>query len=125
MTDPKVLETVLPAFLRPGEHATVTIGVGRKYDDGKAPLMQGCFQYFGKALRAVAQISAYGARKYSCAFSEQNWRKVDNAKGRYADALLRHLEAHVRGEAIDQESGQAHIDMVAWNALALSELEKA
>lgn len=98
---------------------------GRKYDGGKEPLAQGCFAYFGKALAAVAGISAYGANKYQAKFSDQDWRKVENGKGRYADALLRHLKAHLSGELTDAESGKAHIDMVAWNALALSELEKS
>lgn len=98
---------------------------GKKFDSGKPPLAQGCFAYFGKALAGVAEISAYGAQKYSVPYNEQNWRKVENGKGRYADALLRHLKAHLSGELIDAESGKAHIDMVSWNALALSELEKA
>jgi hypothetical protein len=98
--------------------------IGKKYDADKAPMVQGLLAYFGRALRAVANVSAYGARKYGVPFSQQNWRKVENAKGRYADALLRHLEAYCRGEMIDTESGNAHVDMVAWNALALAELEK-
>lgn len=98
---------------------------GKKYDGGKEPLVQGCIAYFGRALRGVAAVSAYGAKKYGVAYSEQNWRTVDNAKGRYADAMARHLEAYTRGEMIDPESGKPHVDMVAWNALALSELEKA
>lgn len=98
---------------------------GQKFDGGKAPLAQGFAQYFGKAAAGVALISAYGAQKYKVQFSDQNWRKVDNAKGRYADALLRHLMAHLRGEINDPESGLPHVDHMAWNAMALSELEKA
>ena len=33
--------------------------------------------------------------------------------------LLRHLYKWTRGEIIDKESGQRHIAMVAWNAIAL------
>ena len=98
--------------------------MGKKFDSGKPPLAQGCFAYFGKALAAIAYISAYGAQKYGVTYSEQNWRTVDNAKGRYADALCRHLKAHLCGELIDAESGKPHVDLMAWNALALSELEK-
>lgn len=97
---------------------------GKKCDSGKEPMVQGLLAYFGRALRGVAAVSAYGAQKYSVPYSDQNWRRVDNAKGRYADALVRHLEAYSRGEMIDQESGKPHVDMMAWNALALSELEK-
>ena len=98
---------------------------GKKFDVGKAPLAQGFWQYFGKAAAGIAFISEYGAKKYKVAYSEQNWRKVDNAKGRYADALLRHLKAHLEGEVLDPESGKPHVDHMAWNAMALSELEKA
>lgn len=98
--------------------------VGKKFDGGKPPMVQGMLYYFGKALEGVALVSAYGRAKYDAVFADKNWAKVDNAKGRYADALLRHLTAYSRGEAIDEESGKPHIDMVAWNALALSELEK-
>ena len=100
------------------------IAAGRKYDSGKEPLARGFWAYFGKAARGVAAISAYGVAKYKVAYADQNWRIVDNAKGRYADALLRHFEAHLRGEILDPESGKPHIDHMAWNALALSELEK-
>lgn len=97
---------------------------GKKFDSGKPPVVQGMWAYFSRALEGVAKISAYGANKYKVAFTEQNWRKVENAKGRYADALGRHLGAYLRGELIDIESGELHIDMMAWNALAISELEK-
>lgn len=98
---------------------------GKKFDSGKSPMAQAVLAYFGKALEGVGLISAYGAQKYGVGYVDQNWRKVENAKGRYADALLRHLKAHLQGELIDAESGKPHIDMVSWNALALSELEKA
>lgn len=98
---------------------------GRKFDGGKAPLMQGLWLYFTKALNAVALISQYGKEKYQVEYYDQNWRRVDNAKGRYADALLRHLDKHFGGEKLDPESGKPHIDHAAWNVLALSELEKS
>lgn len=97
--------------------------VGRKYDGDKAPLVVNAL-YFSKALEGVAQVSAYGAKKYNALFNDQNWRKVENVKERYASALMRHLHAHLRGELLDPESDKPHIDMVAWNSLALSELEK-
>ena len=98
---------------------------GKKFDAGKSPIAQAALAYFGDAIEAVSMVSAYGAKKYGVAYAEQNWRHVDNAKGRYADALLRHLKAHLRGEVLDPDSGYPHIDHMVWNALALSELEKA
>lgn len=106
----------IPLVIKPSD--------GKKYDGDKPPIAQAALAYFGKAIAAVSEISAYGAKKYNIAFADQNWRKVDNAKGRYADALMRHLTKHLQGELVDEESGKLHIDMVAWNALALSELWK-
>lgn len=97
---------------------------GQKFDGGKAPLAQGGIAYFGKALEGVAVISAYGAAKYSVPYADQNWRRVENGIGRYSDAAARHFAAHLRGEHTDPESGKPHIDMAAWNILAVSELIK-
>lgn len=98
---------------------------GVKLDAGKAPVAQAFVAYFRKAMEAVAQVSAYGANKYKVAFSEQNWRKVENGPNRYADALQRHFAAHLAGEVIDPESKQPHLAHVGWNAMALLELQDA
>lgn len=82
---------------------------GKKFDSGKAPLAQGCFGYFRQALEEVAQVSAYGARKYSVEYADQNWRRVDGAAGRYLDALARHMAAHAAGETNDPESNLRHL----------------
>lgn len=110
--------------MQPTVHMPV-IEQGKKFDEGKAPVAQGFTAYFSRAVEGVAAISAYGAQKYNVSYADQNWRRVDNAKGRYADALQRHLAAHLRGELIDPESGKPHVDHMAWNAMALSELEKS
>lgn len=98
---------------------------GKKLDSGKAPVAQGFIAYFRKAMEAVAKVSEYGAKKYAVTYSEQNWRRVENAANRYADSLARHFAAHVAGEANDPESGLPHIDHVSWNANALIELREA
>ena len=36
-----------------------------KLDVGKAPVNQGVIEYFPRALLAVAEVSAFGAKKYS------------------------------------------------------------
>jgi hypothetical protein len=97
---------------------------GRKYDAGKAPVAQGFVAYFAKAMVAIAQISEYGSKKYQSAYADQNWRKVDGAEGRYADALMRHLTAHLRGEELDPESGKPHLDHAGWGVMALIELRE-
>jgi hypothetical protein len=102
-----------------------TLSAGVKLDSGKAPVAQAFVAYFRKAMEAVAKVSAYGANKYKVAYAEQNWRKVDNGANRYADALQRHFGAHLGGETIDPESKEPHMAHVAWNALALLELQNA
>lgn len=73
----------------------------------------------GKAVEAVVDVAEYGARKYR----PDGWLEVPDAAQRYQDALLRHLLADVAGEQIDDGSGLRHKAMVAWNALAVLELE--
>lgn len=94
---------------------------GKKFDAGKAPIVQGCIHYFPTALAAVAQVSAYGAKKYDVSFSDKNWQRLDNAFNRYTDGLGRHL-ALEGVSAHDDESQLLHAAHAAWNALARLEL---
>lgn len=77
---------------------------GVKYDSGKprpsllpaGPLMQ------------VAEVLTFGSQKYA----DDNWQQVPGAggpRGRYADALLRHVLAWLGGERNDPESGLHHL----------------
>lgn len=124
--------TLLPAGVDPSSVITSAVpnasdlgkSLGKKHDGGKAPLAQGCIGYFRNALEAVAKISEYGAKKYKVDYSDQAWRLVPNARGRYMDAMARHLAAYAAGEQNDPESGLPHTAHAAWNALALIELEK-
>lgn len=95
---------------------------GKKYDTGKSPVFQGVFQYFPRALLAVGDVSRYGANKYSLAYNDINWARVDDGFSRYSDALGRHLIGEFKDGPIDPESGCYHAAMVAWNALARLEL---
>lgn len=87
--------------------------IGRKDDSGKAPVVRGVIQYFPNALSAVAEVSAFGAKKYDWG----NWRFVAEGFDRYTDALGRHIASESR-EDCDQESGLPHAAHAAWNALA-------
>ena len=58
------------------------------------------------SLRAIVDVLTYGAKKYP---SADNWKRVDNAKERYTDALLRHMYAWMDGETLDPESGLHHL----------------
>lgn len=94
--------------------------IGIKHDTGKprAGLMLGDF---GLALSEVAQVTTFGALKYS----PGNWRLVERGPERYADALCRHLLAALPNlQAVDTETGLRELAHVAWNALALLELTR-
>lgn len=97
---------------------------GKKYDAGKAPMGQGFLAYFPNGAAEVADISAYGSKKYDTPYADKGWLRVEGAAGRYLDALVRHVTAYAGGETIDSESGKRHMAHAAWNALALLELVK-
>lgn len=101
--------------------------MGAKLDDGKPPVFKGFYAYFPNAVRAVSQLSATGARKYTWG----GWSAVDSAEERYTDAIGRHL-LDLAEDDMDltydcKEEGRKyfhhHLVGVAWNALAA--LEKA
>lgn len=92
---------------------------GAKLDAGKAPLFQGVFSYFPRALAEVAKVSGFGAKKYSWG----GWRTVENGIERYADALSRHVIGEVVEGEHDVDSGLMHAAHAAWNALAVLELK--
>lgn len=93
---------------------------GMKYDNGKL-LASIPLDDFPRALKEVARISTYGAKKYERA----SWLGVPDAITRYRDALVRHqLEFSIHGrDSVDEESGLLHLAHFAWNALAILELE--
>ena len=97
---------------------TTTDHQGAKHDAGKvrAGLL---VKDFPHALTAVAQVATFGAQKYAA----HSWRTVPGAEERYHDALYRHTLAQACGEINDPESGLPHASHIAWNALALLELE--
>jgi hypothetical protein len=92
---------------------------GAKLDQGKPPVWRGCIDYFPRALEAVSIVSQVGAEKYSW----KGWESVEDGPNRYSDALSRHLTAKGRGEQYDPQTKLLHSAQVAWNALAVLELE--
>lgn len=82
---------------------------GQKLDQGKPRLS--LLPY--APLCAVAEVLAYGCRKYS----KDNWQHVPDGRQRYIDALLRHAHAYADGETHDDESGLHHLAHAACNAL--------
>ena len=94
----------------------MTTEPGRKDDQGKARVgLMLCD--FSLALMAVAEVTTYGAEKYS----DSGWLHVEKGISRYDDAKGRHMLLGYR-ETCDVESGESHLAMEAWNALAKLEL---
>jgi hypothetical protein len=75
--------------------------------------------YFPNALQAAQAVSAFGAEKYDW----NTWQTVPDALPRYHHALRRHQLAKASGEKVDPESGLPHSWHIAWNALAIAQLE--
>ena len=92
---------------------------GAKLDDNKISITRGCLHYFPRALRAVAELSTIGAKKYSW----KGWASVPDGINRYGDALGRH-ELCIEDDFSrrDPDTGVLEATAVAWNALARLEL---
>ena len=88
-------------------------------DDRDKPRLDLVLGDFANALWAVGEVGTFGANKYC----DRGWHEVPNAKERYANALLRHYFKMKKGEYYDNESGLLHLSHLAWNALALLQLE--
>jgi len=71
------------------------------------------------AIKALAQVLTFGAEKYA----PNGWMNVPNAKERYLDALLRHIEAHRSGELLDEESNLSHLSHAITNLAFLLHFE--
>jgi len=95
------------------------IGTGAiKYDAGKPSVWRGVINYFPRALWQVAEISTFGAKKYSWA----GWEGVEEGFERYKDAQFRHALKQAMGETDDGDSKLLHLAHEAWGALATLEL---
>lgn len=89
---------------------------GAKLDGGKV-MAELILDGFSRALLAVAEVSTYGARKYS----PGGWQHVEDGQTRYRRAGDRHrlFRGH---DTYDRDSGLLHLAHEAWNRLAELEL---
>jgi hypothetical protein len=79
---------------------------------------RGLLETFPRACLAVADITKFGAEKYTWG----GWKSVPDGINRYGDAEVRHIcKASIEGP-LDKESGLAHAAHEAWNAMARLEL---
>lgn len=76
-------------------------GMGIKHDQGKLQWHLLPLKY----LEGTIRVLMFGAKKYT----PWNWRKGMPWSQPY-NALQRHLQAYIEGEAIDPESGEHHLD---------------
>lgn len=56
-------------------------------------------------VNSVVDVLGFGSKKYA----DNNWQKVPDAKARYYDAAMRHLDAWFNGELKDSETGLPHL----------------
>lgn len=108
-------ETLAQAAVRIATEERLAGEVGKKFDSEKPPVVSGALNYFPRALMAVAMDSEYGFRKYK---KWGGWRSVPEGKQRYLDADGRHMLMEPIEGLYDAESGLAHAQMHAWDALA-------
>lgn len=95
------------------------IGTGAiKYDSGKAPVYRGFISYFPRAIKAVAEVSGFGAVKYAY----EGWADISDGFNRYKDAQFRHILEHAKGQHTAEDSRLAHLAHEAWGAMATLEL---
>lgn len=89
---------------------------GAKLDAGK-PRIGLMFKGFARALIRVAEVTTYGANKYT----PDGWQTVPDGEARYLDAQCRHM---LKGfiEECDADTDIEHMAHDAWNALAKLEL---
>jgi hypothetical protein len=67
------------------------------------------------AVRSVVKVLEFGAAKYA----PDAWQGVPDARRRYYDAAMRHLDAYWSGERDDSESGLPHLAHAACCVLFL------
>lgn len=93
------------------------LAVGKKFDQGKTEyhLMP------VSALEKINHVLTYGANKYG----EHNWRNVPNSEPRYFNAAMRHMQAWLRGEDTDPESGLPHLAHAACSLIFLIDKQLA
>lgn len=91
-------------------------GEARHFDDGKPDLtlLDPGF------LKSVAAALGYGAAKYGV----DNWRKGSSYR-RYTASALRHIEAFLDREDLDDESGEHHLAHAVCNLMFVMAWQKA
>lgn len=91
--------------------------VAKRFNTGK-PMLSYFARSFPKTLEGIARVMELGA----CKYGDNNWRLGGKPDSEYLDSMTRHLDAFLKGETYDQDSGCHHLAHFCWNACALYEL---
>lgn len=96
---------------------------GEEQDKKKADITKAkpgqMMEDFNLALLAVSEVTRYGIEKYE---RPGSWKHAHKELVKYHDAAMRHyLKSHT--EKYDDESGYLHLIQVAWNVLALIQMQ--
>ena len=81
--------------------AELKVPAGLKHDQGKP-------RYSlipSSALASIVDVLEYGATKYA----PDGWKHVENARERYYNASMRHIQSWWHGEKLDDETGLPHL----------------
>ena len=74
----------------------------------------------GGTVQEIIKVLEFGAAKYG----DNNWQRVPDARERYYNALMRHVEAWWQGESYDPESCIHHLAHACCCLLFLMWLEE-
>lgn len=90
---------------------------GIKFDGSKLKWHLVIWEFF----EAIVRVLMIGAKKYA----PDNWKKVQDRRRRYQDALVRHTTAYCKGEKIDigtpedPGTGESHLACIGCNLMFL------
>ncbi len=85
----------------------------------KVPVVQGVMARFPRALREIAIVSVFGAKKHEQPVDSMSYLDAFDAKNVYLNAEMRHMLAEATEGPINHEDGNLlHKAQKAWNALA-------
>lgn len=75
--------------------------------------------YFPRALKEVARVSDYGAKKHGFKLSDKGFLAPGYTEEMYQDAIARHIVGRlIEGEVNAADGNLLHRAQLAWNALA-------
>lgn len=95
---------------------TINVKTATKFDNDK-PYAYTVLSGFSGALNEVIKVGTDGAKVHG----KGNWKGLD--VDRLKEAFCRHIMDYLQGNKIDKDSGSPAMAHVAWNALAILQLE--